>query len=333
MTEEPAKLDNKLPGSVSTEYGTRQRRFGAESITAGLEWLSAARRDDHWTDLDMFGGATDVWATACVLARLGEIPEGYFSYPLRQQIEKSLDWLEHARIAGSGWCGFYSGEPDAFTTSWAIQAMRSHHRSVPSSSLDMVLRCRQANGGFSAYPLDSPLDGPYNVSRPEITVAALRVLSIRDSAAEGFLGSRLRDDLLPAGAGRASWLYICSEVLDWESGVAPWSLLKRISRSIASCRVEEPYEQALLLRSLLRLRNQRAWEVGAALREMQLIDGSWPACAVLAPPSQVSGAVSPACFADTRTITTATALSALVMSESQPGLYFGSDLPRRLREC
>jgi hypothetical protein len=38
-------------------------------------------------------------------------------------------------------------------------------------------------------------------------------------------------------------------------------------------------------------------------------------------------------FDDQRVFTTATAVSALVMGESQPGLYFGSDVPfRRLDE-
>lgn len=329
VTEPPAKLDRGRRDSVSPAHETQGLR--AESITAGLEWLLAARRDDHWTDFSTLNGTADLWVTAYVLARLGEVPERYISYSLRQQIGKSLDCLERARIAGSGWRG-PSGMPDAFVTSWAIIALRSHRRSVPQSSMDMILRCRQANGGFSAYPQDTPGDTSHNVSSPEITATALRAIRTPDSAGTEFLASHLQNDLPPGALGRTSRLYICSELLDCENVVPPWSLLNRISRWITPLGVEKPHDQALLLRSLLRLRNQRAWALAAALREMQLGDGSWPACAVLVPSAQVS-ATANTCFADRRTMTTAAAVSALVINESQPGLYFGSDLPRRLGDC
>jgi hypothetical protein len=328
VTEKPAKLQQAKPGRASREQEAFQPHFGAESIRAGLEWLSAARRGDHWTDCTALGGAADLWVTSCVLARLGELPDASISYSLRQDIEKSLDWLERARIAGSGWSG-PSGSPDAFTTSWAILALRAHGRSVPRSSLDLISHCRLANGGFSPYPQQAADDNAAGTSSPEVTATVLRALGMPDSAATGFLASRLEMDLPTGASGGTTRLYVCSEVLDCASGVAPWSLLNRVSRSIAPLGADNPYDQALVLRSLLRLRNQRAWAVAAALREMQLGDGSWPACAVLLPVTVGSAG----CLSDTRTITTATAVSALVINESQPGLYFGSDLPRRLRDC
>lgn len=331
VTEEPAKLQQGKPGRVSREHEAFPRHFGAESIRAGLEWLSAAHRDDHWTDCIALGGAADPWVTSCVVARLGELPDAYISYSLRQEIEKALDWLERARIPGSGWSG-PSGSPDAFTTSWATLALRAYRRSVPRSALDLISRCRQSNGGFSPYPQEGAEDKTSGISSPEVTATVLRALGMSDSAAAGFLASQLEMEL-PAGAvDRIPRLYVCSEVLDCASDVVPWSLLNRVRQCIAPLGAETPYDQALVLRSLLRLRNQRAWAAAAALREMQLGDGSWPASTVLHPGSQPA-IVNGGCLADTRTITTATAVSALVINESQPGLYFGSDLPRRLRDC
>lgn len=331
MTEQPSKLQPGKPVRGSREREAVRRHFGAESIAAGLEWLSTARRNDHWTDCNLSGGAADLWVTASVLARLGEVPDPYVSYSLRQQIETSLDWLERARIAGSGWQG-PSGQPDALTTSWAVLALREHGRSVPRSCLDLLSRCRQGNGGFSAYPQNTAADEVDAISSPEVTATVLRALSLPDSAATRFLASQLETEPTPGAAGRTSRLYICCEVLDCEDGVAPWSLLNRISRSIAPLGVEKAYDQALVLRGLLRLRNQRAWAVAAALRAMQVGDGSWPASAVLFPANEAAGATG-ACFAVSPVITTVTAVSALVMNESQPGLYFGSDLPSRLRDC
>lgn len=334
MTEHPASLDSKIPDPVSPpNCHICERHSIAESIAAALEWLSTAYVNDHWTDLAMPSGAADVWVTACVLARLGDLPLACIGHRLQQDIEKALDWLERVRVPGSGWCGPHSGDPDAFTTSWAILALRSHHRSVPAPSLEMVLRCRQANGGFSAYARNTRFDGPYNVIRPEITITAMRALRIRDSAAEAFVISCLGNDSAAQGS-MASCLYVCSEALDRSESLVPsWPLLKQISQWIAACSVEQPYELALLLRALLRLRDQRAWEVAVALCAMQLAEGSWHASAALGPSSQILRTVSPAGFAHSKTIATTTALSALAMSKSQPGLYFGSDLPRRLRDC
>jgi len=332
VTDLPARLDNN---ATSHNEASSRRNFNGEAISAGLHWLSAAQRHDHWTDPNILDGASDICVTACVLARLGEAPAGFISYSLRQQIERSLDWLERARVAGQGWSGTSSGEPDSFTTSWAMLALRSHGRSVPRTSLDLLLRCRQPNGGFSAYPQGACVDRTYNASSPEITVTALRALSMCDSVAEAFLASQLRGETAGNACGRAARLYICSEVLDWESGLGSWPLLDRISQCIAASAIQNSYEQALVLRSLLRLRNQKAWAAGAALREAQLDDGSWPAVAVSGPLMYSSADVSAGRFAGLSIMATVTAISALVLSEWQPGLYFGSDLPlpRRFRNC
>lgn len=331
MTDEPTGLDKKISNPIPLAEASGRRSI-KETISAGMEWIAGAGHNGRWTDFSAQRGNADMWVTANVLARLGEFPADYISQALSVQIHQSLDWLEQARMKGSGWAGLGTSEPDAFTTSWAILALRAHRRSVPRSALDLLLSCRQPNGGFAAYAQGSPMDGPLNPSSPEITVTALRALSITDSAAEEFLLSRLRTNPQAAVAGRASRLYVSAEILDWESGLAPWPLLNRVSQFTVQFDLEKPYEQALLLRTLLRLRNSRAWLAAAALRDMQLADGSWPACAVPFPSIQASAVINPVAFCDKRVIASATALSALVMSESQPGLYLGSDLPRKLRD-
>ncbi len=325
MTDESAGKQSGI--SLS---GADLARRPADCIAAGLKWLAQAHQEAHWTDLTTAGSAASPWVTSYVLARLGEFPRNLISRGLGEQIERSLDWLEQTRVAGSGWGGFLA-EPDAFATSWAIMALRSHGRSVARSALDLVLRCRQANGGFASYPPDGVVASPLSGSSLEVTVTALRAISMCDSAAIDFLASRLRGDVPASAPARLARLYVCSEILDWENGLAPRSLVQQLAQSALQIDSDKPYEQALLLRCLLRLRNHRTWQAAAALREMQGSDGAWPACAVLAPSGQPSAAVSPVSFADTGVISTVTALSALVMSESQPGLYFGSDLPRRFR--
>lgn len=324
VTDEPTELGKESGISLS---GGESRR-PADCMIAGLNWLAQARRDAYWADLTMAGSAANPWVTSYVLARLGEFPKNAISHPLREQIDGSLDWLERSRIAGSGWCGLL-GEPDAFTSSWAIMALRSHGRGVARSALDLVLRCRQGNGGFAGYPPDSSVSAPVSGSSLEVTVSALRAVSMCDSAAIDFLASRVRGDVPVSAPARLSRLYICSEILDWDNGLAPRSLVHQVAQSALQSDSERAYEQALLLRCLLRVRNHRSWPAALVLRQMQRADGSWPACAVLAPSGQPPAAVTPLAFADTGVISTVTALSALVMSESQPGLYFGSDLPRR----
>jgi hypothetical protein len=83
---------------------------------------------------------------------------------------------------------------------------------------------------------------------------------------------------------------------------------------------ESALEQALLLHCLVRLRLNRAWTQAASLRALQKDDGSWPG------PS-----MAPLNCDNNNVIPTVTAVSALVLGESQPGLYFGSDVPRPRR--
>ena len=334
VTDQPGKLDKTTPITVSPSTKPQIRRSAEESITAGLQWIAmAAAKGGRWTDFTMLDRGSDVWVTAHVLARLGELPLDCVPPSLQQHIEAALNWLEKQRTSGAGWSSA-SREPDAFTTSWAVLALRGHGRGVPRSAIDFLLSCRHSNGGFSVYANSADSRGTHLPSTAEITVTALRSLSMCDSAAEEFLASRLRTELPGMASGLLPRLYACAEILDWENGLAPWALLNRAGQCTAQFDLEKPYEQALLLRSLLRLRNQRAWPISATLRNMQLADGSWPAGTVVGPITQFSTAANSLSFGDTRVISTANVVAALVMNEAQPGLYYGSDvpLPRKLRE-
>jgi hypothetical protein len=126
---------------------------------------------------------------------------------------------------------------------------------------------------------------------------------------------------------------LCAEILGSDSG-ASWPLLQKVSQLMSYCARESPFEQAAYLRCAFRLQIQRAASVAAKLRSMQLPDGSWPASTALGP--AMPGVVvrhrrHPLIVDDKKTVTTAAAVSALAMHESQSGLYFGSELPRPRR--
>lgn len=300
------------------------RRLRLTSIISGLGWLTRAFRDGQWMDPGL-QGPSNLWVTACVLARLGELPSQYLTQNLRAQIESSLDRLEQAAHAGSGWAQSEFDAADAFTTAWAILALRSHRRAVPRSAIDFMLRCREPNGGFTADPYNAVATNcNANCASAEITVTALRALSMCDRAGGDFVTAQLRNDLSSTPAGKSSRFYICAEILDWEGGLAPWPLLSLVSQSAIQFDLGRSYEQALLLRIVSRLRNQRAWLAADSLKKMQLADGSWPSCSAAGLRSQnfdspngvhaiASSVTQPVVLA------TITAVSALAVQEGGPG--------------
>jgi hypothetical protein len=309
LTDQQPKLGEELQPSGKVE-SDGQLRPGAspeqhtnpKAIAAGLKYLISQRLDRHW---GACGAEPQV--TACVLARLGELTPQFVSQSLRRTMEKALQWLAEARTPEAGWG--YAGKNDADSTAWAVIVLRKNNRPVPEAALQLIRRCRRLDGGFAARPEGGPGD-------PEITALAIQALGVLDNAAENFLLSRLQSD----GARLASPLSVCSAILDWEKGLAPLSLLNQACQLTARFAAESALEQAMLLHCLVRLRLNRAWTLAASLRAGQRDDGSWPG------PS-----AAPLHADDKNIIPTATAVSALALSESQPGLYFGSDLPRPRR--
>lgn len=294
------------------------RRPRLDPIVAGLGWLTRTFQDGQWSDSGL-EDRSDLWVTACTLARLGDLPPQYLTQGLQAQIESSLDLLEKAALAGSGWHKNESEAADAFTTAWAILALRVHRRPVPGAAIEFLLRCREANGGFTAHPHNAATNGKADCSSAEITVTALRALSMCDRAAGDFITSQLRNDLSSTSAGKSSRFYICAEILDWESGLAPWPLLNLVSQSAIQFDLGRSYDQALLLRILSRLRNQRAWLAADSLKKMQLPDGSWASCSAAGLPL-TNGAQSIApTLAQPTVLSTITAVSALAMHEASPG--------------
>jgi hypothetical protein len=162
-------------------------------------------------------------------------------------------------------------------------------------------------------------------------VTALRALNMCDRDGGDFLILQLRNELSSTLAGKSLRFYICSEILDWEGGLAPWPLLNLVSQSAVQFDLESAYDQALLLRMLLRLGNQRAPLAASALQKMQLADGSWPGFAL--PELSLSGSTvyNLLSFEETSLIASVTALSALVMKETHQGLYYSADLLRAPR--
>ncbi len=317
MTDQQPKL-GQPPLELNREFAAQPERSGrslGEAIKAGLGFLGTRWQDGRWQDSSLPFGGSDVRVTACVLARLAELPSEYKSHSLQRKIDSSLDWLTQMCNPQGCW-GPRPGEDDAYSTAWAVVALRGHRRVGQRPALDFLRRCRQFDGGFAACPADN--SGRPRSSVAEITAVAVSALGRLDWATEDFLAASLRcqERRTATTSRQASRFHICSEILDWREGMASASLLNQVRQLAAGFGNEGALDRALLLRCLLRLRMQRAWSLAAGLRAMQMEDGSWSE------------------HDDQKTIATVTAVSALVLGESQPGLYFGSDLPlpRRLHQ-
>ncbi|HEV3317569.1 MAG TPA: prenyltransferase/squalene oxidase repeat-containing protein [Candidatus Angelobacter sp.] len=317
-----------------------QHRSNADTIAAGMSFLLATRQDGHWTDFNLPIGGSDAWVTAYVLARLAAISPDCMSYSVRQRLEESLDWLMESRTTGGAWGYNSQVEDDADSTAWAILALRGYGRPVPAPALEFIERCRKTDGGIAPYPEESCFSKPWKLSAPEATAVAIGALGVLDARAARFLTEKWleseRPRSRPAPASRlSSRFYACAAVLDWDAGMAPWPVLNKLCELMSYYNTENAFEQSLLLRCLGQLRVQKAWSSAASLRRMQQPDGGWPASALLRPPStrETEGA-GPLYLDHKRVFTTVTAISALSIGESQPGLYFGSDRPqpRRLYE-
>jgi hypothetical protein len=295
------------PGAVGNVPGTN-----AEAIAAGLGYLLQQRRNGRWGHLNLPWGAADAAVTAYVLAQLGELPSYFMNRYVREAIADSLDWLQAEQTPEGGWG--YLSESDAETTAWAVIALRQHGRRAPDCAFDSIRRCRRPDGGFGRTPETV-------TSAPETTALAIQALDESSKArdAAGFLSYWLGNDT----GHLASSLFVCSSVLEWEKGFAPVALLNQACQLAAGFQAADAFDQALLLRCLVRLRLNRAWSLAASLRTAQLADGSWPG----SPAARLN-------FDDKRIVPTATAVSSLILGDFQPGLYFGSDLPRprRLQE-
>jgi hypothetical protein len=315
MTENPLKRNPSPPESAGVaqesalSLGTAGQRNNVGAISTGLDYLL-----DHHAQWDC-STASDFWVGACVVARLGELPAQYINSGLRSKIETALNSLARVRFAGSRWGS--SSHQDAELTARTIVALRAGNRELPAGMLQALGRCRQADGGFALSPED------WSGSAPEITVTAIQALRTIDRPAEDFLTGRMQSD----ENHLASWLQVCAGILDWDKGLAPLPLLNQACRLVVRVVPRSAFQQALLLRCLVRLRLQQAWVAVADLRAWQLENGSWPGPAPRRPAAAGSSLNS-----DVRNvISTVTAVSALALCESQPGLYFGSDLPRPRR--
>src|SRR5882724_13141859 len=269
--------ENSISKMLLTKNPAPPHSTSTEPIAAGLEFLMSRRQDGKWRDFSPTTGESDVWVTAYVLARLGELPRAYISHALQQQIAESLAWLQEVRNPLGGWGYRSHGKDSADATAWAIIAMRRLGHPIPRSAFELIGRCKRPDGGFAAYP---EVD---QASAPDITAVAVKALETVDPACQQFLASHLRTDIPGTMCRLASRFFVCSAILDWDTITAPWPLLNQVCQFTAQHDEESVFEQALLLRCLLRLRIQKAWSVAASLRLLQQGDGSWPGSALLPP--------------------------------------------------
>jgi hypothetical protein len=299
--------------SVCPQVVGKTRRNNVQAIGAGMAFILSEQRNNHWSDYNLPGSA-DVLTTAYVLARLGEVPYDLLSDTMRVQVRKALDWLIAARSPNGGWGRTVGAACDADSTAWAVIALRRQGSRVSADDLEALRSCRSANGNFGA---------------PDIAAVAANALAELDAECS----DRLASWLLAQGPGSSDCrfctpLYACSALLELGPVKVSRSLLENVRDVVGRYEAESVFEQALLLRCLLQLGLQKAWWVADDLRGTQMPDGSWPASS-----RPCSGALRSASALDENRIFTAmTAISALVMANSQPGLFFGSEglLPRRL---
>jgi hypothetical protein len=301
----------------------------------GVQFILARQQEQHWTELQGRHGDPNRWVTAYVLARLGDLPAGCFRPSQQQQIALALEWLLQARTDEGVWSCAAGARGGAETTAWAVIALRQHGRSVPSSVLDWLQRCRCEGGGFAVRPKadreSSDLEGCDCATRPATTALAVKALGDLDSSTEGYLAGHLTMPATAQMTNNSARLYICSEILDCDAALAPWSRLNRVCQLTALECPESSFDVALLLRCLSRLRMRRARSIADSLLARQRGDGSWPGGPVLGPALHGVRTAHQAVMDHSGLLATATAVSALMLGEGQPGLFFGSDLPRPRR--
>jgi len=324
------QLAATLPQTVSVP-----RRSNTQAISAALSFLLSEQQDGHWSDFGLSSGAFDVWITAYVLARLGEIPSYFLSNEMRLQIRAAVDWLEASCSPQGAWGHSIGEEADADSTSWAVIALRRYGRKAPDKALDLLQRCIQADGGTATCLEASHADDQWKSSAPEVTALAANALQRFDLGSAEYLNAWMWRSQQVFGCRVPSLLYVFSAILDLGRALVSLDLTSSLRELLGTANADSAFDQALLLRCLLQVRSKRSWWVGVSLRRMQRADGSWPSSAQACPDFSGPATMEDALIFDHKRIfTTVTAVSSLVMAESQPGLYFGSDMPapRRLHE-
>lgn len=336
MTDQQSELDQRTSRPSHGTAESRQSGVSAEPIARGLEYLFSQRHEAVWSLGGSQSRESAAWITAYVLVRLGEIPPHHLSFTQRQMVEESLDWLTQARTPQGGWAFGGSGSPgsgwsdDADSTAWAVTALRQHGRPVPQEALELIQRCRRADGGFAIHP--EATETSSRLSAADATAIAVRALCAIDAASSEFLAAHLRTDVEKGHDRVSSAFFVSSTLMDWEPCMAPWFVVNAVRQLVQQQEAEGTWEQALLLRCRMRLRMQSAWPLAAGLRRLQRANGSWPGSACLAGfhTSGNGSALHPDEYFDgDGVLATVTALSALAIGDQQPGLYFGSDLPFR----
>ncbi len=317
------------------------RRDVMGAIRSGLDSIFALNKASHneayWGNESTLESAG---TTASILVRLADVPATLLSHSRQQAIQNSLDWLSQAQCHGCWQSDDLQNDDlqknalrnddlqnvyrksDCLTTALAVIALRAHGRNVPSGALEFLAACRAGDGSFAASP-DQPAESDV-VKALAVTATASRALEKINPITETFLVKGLGSALPVPGTCNASRFYVCSEILDWPAGQASMALLSKVSQLTIDAGKDTALAEALLLRSLLRLRISRSWAVAARLREMQARDGSWVQ-SFSSTSADLPGVPAPAHAS--QAVVSATAVSALVMADSQPGLYFGSDLP------
>ncbi|MBZ5522669.1 MAG: terpene cyclase/mutase family protein [Acidobacteriia bacterium] len=321
---DPAGFPSLAAGHELARIPQLKPRDNQEAIAAGLDFLFASHRSQHWTDFCRLPEHSDAWVTAYVLASLAEIPAGYLGFTGRQRLQESLEWLLDIQGSDGGWGFNVRAESDAESTAWVVKALHGHHRAFHESAIRLIERCRRPDGGFGAFAPESPSGRAWTLGSPDVTAVVISAFGGSDPLAADFLRSCWLQTNRPLPAFRIqSRFYTCALVLEWEEPEGSWPVLEKLCELMSWNKADNAFDQALLLRCLTRLQIQKSGSVAAGLRRLQRFDGSWPASAslTLAPGR---GSDSEPAGDDKRIVSTAAAVSALARYESTSSSIAGA---------
>ncbi|HYX54215.1 MAG TPA: hypothetical protein VE783_12240 [Candidatus Limnocylindrales bacterium] len=309
----PAEAAELPPGASAAPVSARVR-----ALAAGQDFLQQALT--RYSGRFLCGMPGGVLFLANTLSRINEIPGSLLSGELQVRTHELLDCLSEIGRMDGGWGREASPDwSDCLATCWVITALEGSGSPVPDESYAFVRACQRWDGSFAASPATKQHRADSETALAT-TVTAVRVLREISPKTEEYLLQAL-----PNAECLAIASYICAEVLDWPAGLASWQLLNNVSRFTGELSPHSPAQLSTLLRCLVRLRLQRSWPVAAQLRAQQQPNGSWTGpTACLGPVSQHA---EPSIL--TAALSSASAISSLLIADAQPGLYFGSDVPAR----
>ncbi|MGE0360910.1 MAG: hypothetical protein AB7H93_06080 [Vicinamibacterales bacterium] len=300
----------------------------AAVIAGALAYLARTQdADGAWSDWTLPPGPSRTWTTAYVGWRLSALRPASLPAP---DLDRAAVWLRAAVCADGGWGYAPATGPDADTTALATAFLRRRGIASPHG-VARLLAHHQLDGGFATYTR-AWNHGAWTNSHLEVTATAVLALSGEPGVPPEALQSArrfLRQGRGPDGLWPSYWwttpLYATEVALACLEPDAP-DLRRRTIGAVVDCHTTSGFASALQILCLMHLgADDLVRSRCAALRGLQLPDGSFPSAPVLRLTHRHvvhpwSAADAGPTFADeARTFSTATAVAALAATTSGRG--------------